>query len=371
MTSKRIEETTMSKSYSETYAEARQKFLVLAADRGAEVVSVVHPTERGAQGEDLAIDMATFGDPKAHKTLLLVSGTHGQEGFLGSALQIEWLRNLEIPDEVNVVALHALNPWGFSHLSRTDEKNIDINRNFTDYGVAAPQDDLYPILFPALCPDDWTEETIDWSAARDELAREYGVKRMVNTVGAGQIVAPTGMNYIGTGPSWSRTVVSDVLPQVLVNAQKIAFLEWHTGLGGYGELSHIPMMEPGSAGYERTFEFLGEEARKTFSDGLDFTDGVTPDYRGYFTAWVPTTVPHAEWAGLTIEVGTIDVVSVVDGIRADRWLKFGKGRSTLSREEIRDFMMERLNPSDPQWRAAAMKNGLGAQARMLQSLVQW
>src|SRR3546814_3966104 len=80
--------------------------------------------------------------------------------FYGSALQIEYLRALEIPEGANVVALHALNPWGFSYLSRTDDQNIDVNRNFTEYGVAYAQDKAYPILFRALCPADWTEETI-------------------------------------------------------------------------------------------------------------------------------------------------------------------------------------------------------------------
>src|SRR3546814_13333857 len=92
------------------------------------------------------------------RSLFLVSGTHGQEGFYGSALQIEYLRDLEIPEGANVVALHALNPWGFSYLSRTDDQNIDVNRNFTDYGVAYAQDEVYPILFRALCPDDRSEE---------------------------------------------------------------------------------------------------------------------------------------------------------------------------------------------------------------------
>src|SRR5438445_7919549 len=109
--------------YSETYAEARQKFLALASERGARVISRIHPTARGAQGEELAIDIATFGEPDAEKTLFLVSGTHGQEGFYGSALQIEFLRDLKIPEGVNVIALHALNQWGFSHFSRTDDTN--------------------------------------------------------------------------------------------------------------------------------------------------------------------------------------------------------------------------------------------------------
>src|SRR3546814_6492021 len=61
----------MTSPFSQTYAEARAKFLSLASERGATVVSAVHPTERGAEGEDLAIDIATFGDPDAEKTLFL------------------------------------------------------------------------------------------------------------------------------------------------------------------------------------------------------------------------------------------------------------------------------------------------------------
>lgn len=361
----------MTTAFSDSYAEAREKFLGLASGRGAEVQSAVHPTARGALGEELAIDIATFGDPRAAKTLLLVSGTHGQEGFVGSALQIEFLREWTIPEGVNVIALHALNPWGFSHLSRTDEQNIDVNRNFTDYGVPLPQDELYPEIFPALCPDDWTAETLDWSEARDRLASRHGVQMMQTTIGGGQIVEPTGMNYVGAEPSWSRTVVEHALPRVLRHATKIGFIEWHTGVGAYGELSHATSCAPGSPEYERVFRWLGDEARSTFSDGMEYAGGVTPNYRGWFSAWLPSTAPHAEWAGLVVEVGTYDVISVVDGIRMDRWLKFGQGTSTASREEIRRTMLDRLYPSDPEWRASALRTGLDAQRRMLDGLSRW
>jgi hypothetical protein len=358
-------------SYSKTYAEARQKFLSIASKRNAQITTAVHPSERGAEGEELAIDIAVFGDPDVGKTLFLVSGTHGQEGYYGSALQIEFLQDLDIPKGINVIALHGLNPWGFSHLSRTDNENIDVNRNFTDYGVPSDRDEIYPPLFRALCPDDWTEETTDWSGVREELTRKYGAKRLVSAAGGGQIIEPTGLNYIGTGPSWSRVVVEDLLPKLFSNAKKIAFIEWHTGLGDFGELSHIPMMEPGSAGYERMFEWLGDEARSTWSKGMADFNGVTPDYRGWFSAWLPSVAPHADWAGMVIEAGTYGVVEVMDGIRMDRWLKFGTGRSYLSREEMRETMMDKLYPAAPDWRSAALKNGLVAQRSFLEGLQRW
>jgi Protein of unknown function (DUF2817) len=361
----------MSDCYSRTYFEARQKFLALAAMRNAKVISTPHPTERGAEGEELAIDIAVFGDPDAEKTLFLVSGTHGQEGFYGSALQIKFLHNLDIPQGVNVVALHGLNPWGFSHLSRTDNENIDVNRNFTDYGVPSARDEIYSPLFRALCPDDWTEETTDWSSIREEFTKKYGAKRLVSAAGGGQIVEPTGMNFVGMGPSWSRKVVEELLPRIFAKSKKVAFIEWHTGLGDYGELSHIPMMEPGSEGYERMFGWLDRDARSTWAKGMADFDGVTPDYRGWFSAWLPAAAPQAEWAGMVIEAGTYGVVEVMDGIRMDRWLKFGKGRSYLSRDEMRAIMMDKLYPTAPDWRAAALKNGLAAQQSFLEGLRRW
>ena len=33
--------------------------------------------------------------------------------------------------------LHALNPYGFSHLRRVNEDNADLNRNFVDFSRAA------------------------------------------------------------------------------------------------------------------------------------------------------------------------------------------------------------------------------------------
>src|SRR3546814_16364929 len=65
----------------------------------------------------------------------------------------------------------------------------------------------YPILFRAICPDDWTEETIDWTEVRDEIVRVHGAKRMITVLAGGQDFEPTGLNYTGSGPSWSRRTV--------------------------------------------------------------------------------------------------------------------------------------------------------------------
>lgn len=178
------------------------------------------------------------------------------------------------------------------------------------------------------------------------------------------------MNFGGQGPSWSNETVSGLLPKMLANTRKLAFAEWHTGLGAYGELCHICVHDIASPSYARVFDWLGNDARKTMAVAFDGAAGVTPSYTGLFSAWLPTAVPWAECAGLAMEVGTYDNEKVTDALRIDRWLKFGKG-SSAQREVLRAEMMERLCPVDPGWRRRAVANGCEAQARMLAGLSAW
>src|SRR5262245_53981866 len=99
------------------YFEARDKFLKAAAVRRCKVSTHLHPYAKGPKGEDLFVDVATSGPQDAPNALLITSGTHGVEGYAGSACQIGWLntaRNDAWPRALKVVMIHALNPYGFA-----------------------------------------------------------------------------------------------------------------------------------------------------------------------------------------------------------------------------------------------------------------
>src|SRR4051794_32797579 len=72
--------------YADTYPDAREIFLRSSAAAGANLTRFEHPIS-GPGGELLATDVAQLGDLHAKRMLVLVSGTHGVEGFCGSALQ--------------------------------------------------------------------------------------------------------------------------------------------------------------------------------------------------------------------------------------------------------------------------------------------
>lgn len=357
-------------AFSNSYFEARGKFLELVERKGAKLFSRLHPSRVGADGEDLAIDIAIFGNPEAERTLLLISGTHGQEGYTGSAIQVAFLDEAIIPEGVNIVVLHALNPWGFSHLSRTDENNVDVNRNFRDFSEPLPENSIYELIHPALCPDQWNENSSDWRLERDRIVAENGWATFLSGFTGGQFQIKDGLSYGGIEPSWTNTTVTELLPLALKNSRKIAFIEWHTGLGDYGELCHICLDPPSSTSFCLVFKWLGREAENTMSSAYNGSDGATPSYQGTFSTWLSTALPNALCAGLAIEVGTYDNDMVADALRIDRWLKFGRG-SVAQKEELRAVMMERLYPSDLEWRKSAVQNGINVQACFLSGVAKW
>src|SRR6516165_4134201 len=108
--------------FSSDYFEARDRFRSAASHAGWELES--HPVAaRGPEGQELTVDVGHTPAEPGSPTLLLTTGLHGPEGFFGSAVACALLRGgiwkAKRP-KVRIVLVHALNPFGFSHLRRTD-----------------------------------------------------------------------------------------------------------------------------------------------------------------------------------------------------------------------------------------------------------
>src|SRR5271154_2449505 len=102
--------------FSQSYDEARGKFLAAATIRGLAVDSY-ELNLKGAQNETLATDVVFDGPQNASKILIVLSGVHGVEGFPGSAIQTGLLQHsVSKPTDTAILYVHAINPYGFSHL---------------------------------------------------------------------------------------------------------------------------------------------------------------------------------------------------------------------------------------------------------------
>lgn len=111
--------------FSDSYYHARALFRTHA--EAAEITLFALPLD-GYEHLDLTIDMAVVEGAK-DRVLVHVSGTHGVEGFAGSAIQSALLerRKRASPGKSNaetlqptVIFVHALNPYGFSQVCRCD-----------------------------------------------------------------------------------------------------------------------------------------------------------------------------------------------------------------------------------------------------------
>src|SRR5512147_2685875 len=160
-------------AFSDSYAEARRKFVDAARRAGAKLASYQHPGERGPGGEALCLDVSVLGPGDAARVFVVGSGTHGIEGYSGSAVQRAWLRGRpRLPKNTAVVFFHAQNPWGFAHKTRTTEENVDLNRNFIDFAKPLPANPGYLELHPLIATQRWDEEAIEEIFRRLDAYRE-------------------------------------------------------------------------------------------------------------------------------------------------------------------------------------------------------
>ena len=158
----------MDNSFSDDYGKARTKFLDAARSAGADLsrFGLDHP---GPAGIELSTDVAWLGPRTAQAVMVTISATHGVEGFFGSATQTEWLRRAKsaaLPEGVAALHIHAINPYGFAWLRRTNETNVDINRNWVDFTKALPPNTRYDELSQDLCPADWSDASQAETGAR-------------------------------------------------------------------------------------------------------------------------------------------------------------------------------------------------------------
>ncbi|MEL7109796.1 MAG: M14 family metallopeptidase [Pseudomonadota bacterium] len=338
---------TVNSYFSNTYEEARAKFLEACSERGVKVDHRRNPRATGVSEEGLYMDVACIGSTSASKVLFLMSGTHGVEGYCGSGAQVGLLRESyfsELPNDTSIVMIHAMNPFGFSHDRRVNEDNVDLNRNFLDFDAPNRPESGYSKIHPYILPEDWGGPA--QKAANEALAKyidDHGQRVFQAAVSGGQYQHSDGVFYGGDQPTWSNETFRTVLRDYAIGAETVAFLDFHTGLGpyGYGELISL-----GSSDQKAL-------ARKWFGDQV--TD---PDAGTSSSAPVVGTVGHgvadvltdASVVFIALEYGTRDINQVLTALRADNWLYHrGDIDSDLGRSikaEIRDAFY----PDETAWK---------------------
>ena len=305
-------------SFSATYAEARAKFIATVEESGGALERFENPN-RGPDGGDLSTDVAWFGPKSAERVLVMVSGTHGVEGFCGSGAQVDWLTRGEaasLPSGTAALLVHAINPYGFAWQRRVTEENVDLNRNWIDFGGPRPENPGYDELADAAVPRAWTPESqIASSRVLRAYSEAHGAMALQQALSGGQYRHPKGVFYGGTGPSWAHRTQAAIYAGYLGQAGKIAIIDYHTGLGPWGYAEPIMSDPAGSPGFRRGQAWFGA-AITTPLDGSS-TSAVTA---GDNLTAAPVLLAHAEVTGIALEYGVKALAEVFLALRADAWL---------------------------------------------------
>ncbi len=302
------------------YADARRRFHAAVERLGAPVLSYPAP-ETGPAGEELAADVAWFGPKDAGKVMVLVSATHGVEGFCGAGCQMDYLRMggpARLPDDTAALLIHALNPYGFAWLRRVTQENVDLNRNGIDFAQAPPENPGYLELRDALAPKVLAGPEYDALQAKIRQFRETrGETAFRIARGAGQYVDPKGIHFGGFGPTWSRRTLETIIGEFKLTARRqVAVIDYHTGLGPYGYGEPICGNRPEEAGRDRGRAWYGESMTEPLLGTS--TSVVIPGLMQYVWRRILGADP---FTFIALEFGTFPRAEIERATEAEAWLE--------------------------------------------------
>jgi hypothetical protein len=355
-------------SFSATYAEARAKFRAAAQGAGGELAAIANPNQ-GPDGGDLSTDTAWFGPKSAERVLVMVSGTHGGEGFCGSGAQVDWLRRGEaaaLPPGVAVLMIHAINPYGFAWLRRVTEENVDLNRNWIDFAGPIPHNPGYDELAAAAVPDQWTEEAQRASArVLRAYAADHGAMALQQALSGGQYRHPAGVFYGGDAPTWARRTQEAIYRERLGEAGKVAIIDYHTGLGPWGYAEPIMSQGAGTPEFSRGQAWWGCNVTCP-TDGTSTSAETAGDN---LTA-APQVLAHAEVTGMALEYGARSLADVFLALRADAWLHAHGDPRSPQGQAIKAQIRDAFYGDADDWKGMVVGQSLTAIRQAIAGLVR-
>ena len=196
---------------------------------------------------DLTIDVGFFPPVKeAKKLIILNSGIHGPESYLGAFAQKIFLEdhfNTVDRSNTGILIVHGINPYGFKYGRRVSEGNIDLNRNLS------LNDKLFEIknhehkkMLDVVAPENKVENQSIFSVV-------YGVLKKLITgtsfrtirsgVTSGQYEHPKSLYFGGKSFADNKSILEKVYKEKFNQYEMIFSLDFHTGLGEMGVLHLI------------------------------------------------------------------------------------------------------------------------------------
>ncbi|MCK1709601.1 M14 family metallopeptidase [Bradyrhizobium sp. 143] len=355
--------------FSSNYFEARQKFRDFVRESAVGEAAAYPSPAHGPRGEELSTDVAWFGDRRAAKVAIMVSATHGVEGYCGSAAQVDWLagRGYErLKSDEAVLLIHAINPYGFAWDRRVTQEGCDLNRNFVDFDAPLPQNEDYDLLAESLVPSELEGPSFD--AAEASLAKfrtAHGELAFRKARTSGQYRHPTGIFFGGFAPTVARQTLERVVSDYGIESRRrVLVIDYHTGLGpyGYGELQCE--QASGILGYQRARDIFGSSVTSPDlgTSSAVALHGTQDDY------WQRLLGDRHVY--VCLEYGTYAPEAARPLLRADHWLYAFRQREidTDLGYEIRRCVKQHFYPDNADWKEMVLYRSRQVHRQMIEGL---
>ena len=344
--------------FSQSYAEARGKFIAAAEAADLDVESHPHPM-LGRDGEVLAMDVVHAGPRSASRLLIITSACHGVEGFCGSGIQTALLhddawRTAARDAGVAVLYVHALNPYGFSWWRRVTHENVDLNRNFHDFSQPLPANPDYDQLAALLVPAQWPPPD-EVNARLGAVVAARGLDALQAIIAGGQYSQPEGLFYGGHNPTWSNVTLRHVLREHAAECRRLGWIDLHTGLGPSGHGEKIFACRDDAAALARARAWWGTDVTSIY-DG----SSSSPMLTGMMWLAAYEECPQAEYTGIALEYGTYDILTVINALRADQWLENHPETGDEKRRLIKTQLRDAFYIDDDAWKRKVVEQARDA-----------
>ncbi len=302
-------------------------------------------------GAGLQCDAVWLGPATAKKILVLISGTHGVEGYAGSAIQRYLLDALyvggeSLPDDTAILVIHALNPWGMLWGRRCDAQGIDTNRNFVDFEQLPAPAEEYPDLLEAFATKDAQERRRELAT----LALQWGQRRYEEVLSGGQYQADWAPFYGGRAPGFARDCIEQLSQHWGLHEREQIVLDLHTGLGpwSFGEL--ISDHAHGSKANDYAYRLFGEAVACTHSG-----DSFSVPKRGLLDFhW--HEMMQEMGCFLTLEFGSYGTEALFRVLLDDHrfWLHHDGCKEAALHAPIKEAMLRHFCPRDTFWQQSVL-----------------
>jgi len=312
-----------------------------------------------AGAEDLSIDwISARANKRKNKLLILTTGEHGIEGYVGSAMMQlfieEFLPRLD-PAETGLLLVHIINPWGMKHHRRVNANNVDLNRNFVKEiaPLVSTNPDYAPLdsfLNPPRSFKNPTLHKLALTLRAPSLILRFGIPKFRAATLLGQYRFPKGVYYGGTELQEETRTMMELYREHIRDYGQILHLDMHTGYGPRDQMTLVNSCHEKMTSEEVARKYEYPRVAAATADEFYAIQG---DMIDYLYTVMAEEFPGKPFYATTFEFGTFGE-SLRDNIRELRTMIFENrahwfGALPSAQAWLRHEFDELYCPSEPAW----------------------